>query len=99
MTFREALAAHLSGKADRVYLFNPRTNERRSSTVTADEIAGIDVQYDEGEQGTSDYGDEFTRLPYITVTATLTDGSRIQADPGWCVESLLRQACGLEVNP
>uniref|UniRef100_UPI0038D25AAF Minor tail protein n=1 Tax=Mycobacterium phage Phaedrus TaxID=546184 RepID=UPI0038D25AAF len=92
--FREALADHVSGRLAFGWM-----RPERSMTVEAREISGIDVTWSEGDQGTSDYGDEYTHLPELTVTVSLTDGTRVHADPGWCIENLLRQACGLEVNP
>lgn len=90
--FREALADHLTGIRNRY--------GRDAYPVTPTDIEGIDVRWTEGEQGTSDYGDEYTTLPDLTVTVTLGPNyETVRADPAWCIENLMRLALGLELNP
>jgi hypothetical protein len=88
--FKQALADHLTGR------WAPFGN---TVEWKAADITGIDVNWSDGEQGTDDYGDEFIRQPYLEIYVSGTEGRRTQADTGWCIETLMRQACGLDLNP
>ena len=47
----------------------------------------------------NDIKDIDVRWSDLEVEVTTKDGRRVLADPGWCIENLMRLACGLEVNP
>lgn len=90
-SFAEALADHLNWQAQRyVQVDGP---------LRPEDITDITVRWSEGEQGTDDYGDEYTRLPELSVSVEVIGPLRLQADPAWCIENLMRSALGLELNP
>lgn len=89
-SFAVALADHLSGRW--APLGHPDHWE-------AADITGIDVQWGDGEDSTDDYGDPTLRLPYLEVFVNGHGGRRTKAETGWCIENLMRQALGLDLNP
>lgn len=88
-SFREAMADHLT-LVERRYGRPP---------VQAADIVDVDVTWREGEEGTDDYGDEYTRLPELEVLISVRDRGDLRADPGLCIENLMRLALGIEVTP
>jgi hypothetical protein len=89
-SFAERLVGHLNDRQRRY---------QGMGCYTESQIKDIDVQWYEGEDTTDDWGDPRLRLPTLEVIVTMYDNERIQADPGWCLEQMMRQALGLELNP
>ena len=93
-TFAERLASHLTDQMSRgmAYTFTPRRELVMRERVTADEIKDVSVEWDEGvESDNYDYGLS-PRLPKLEVNVWLHDDTRIPADPGWVIETLMKRA-------
>ena len=83
MSFREELADHLTGRF--TYGFH-------RDVVTPDEIADVWVHWDEGEP--ADDEGYSPRLPALNIEVILTDRSRVVADPGWVIATMMRNMIG-----